>query len=349
MDDLIATYTKIKFKIGEKIIVVYYTKDGNKHIEETYLSDIVSFSHIWVKNKDKTTSIPFFSSDIIIESITFKGYNQPTFYNHYIQQLSPTNPFEKYQELKMIMDNLFKTNQNKLNERKKTIKMYLLRRGFVEYNDLFFSQKQKEEFELFFSIILEELSQYAKNHNFDNNLKLVCIGSTSIIYELGDKIIKIGKPRRKKSIPYCEYILQPIINQTLEFDGYPIHIEITQKVFALDNEDGFALYSEDERFKEIVSELEKSLYSIGLSTDDLHPGNVGILLSDNKIHFDGINFDTGNDTATSITNNNNLRILKKGRFVIIDLDSLEIEDIIKYSNYLKSIGYNKEKIRKLKP
>ena len=88
------------------------------------------------------------------------------------------------------------------------------------------------------------------------------------------------------------------------------------------------------------------LKSIGLKYYDFHTGNIGILLNDNKIHYDGVEIDVGNDNITSILNNNNLKILKKGNFVIIDLDSLVIKNIKKYSNYLRSIGYDEDKIMK---
>ena len=39
----------------------------------------------------------------------------------------------------------------------------------------------------------------------------------------------------------------------------------------------------------------------------MHPANIGILTSENRIHFDSINFDVGNEVTTSIQNNNNLR------------------------------------------
>lgn len=350
MDNLLDIYTKIKLRTGSSIIVTYYSNDGNKYTEEFSLFDISvlkNVPYISIRNDSgKLINISFMSPETIIESITFKGYNKPIYFNPHLSTFN--NPFTNYEQLKKIMENLFIKDESALTRRNKIINTYLAKYGNVLYDDLFFSKKQKEEFEVFFQMLVNELSAYAQKNNFDSNLKKVCSASTSIIYEIGDKIIKIGKPRRTPTIPYCEYILQPIINRDFEFNGYPIHIEVTQKVFALDNKDGYASESEDERFLEITSTLSTKLYSIGLTSDDLHPGNVGILLSDNKIHFESIPFDTGSDKTTSIDNNNSLRILPKGNFVIIDLDSLTIEDQEKYSNYLKTIGYTKNKSRILK-
>ena len=161
-----------------------------------------------------------------------------------------------------------------------------------------------------------------------------------MVYEIGDKIVKIGKIRRCNYIPYCEYILQPIINLDLIFDGYPIRIEVTNKVYALYNSDGCCIYTDDERFDEMAEAFREIFYSIGLSTRDLHPGNIGILLNDNKIDYNGFSIEIGNSLVTSIENNNNLRILKKGRFVVIDLDCIKIENKDKYIKYLEYIGFS---------
>lgn len=84
------------------------------------------------------------------------------------------------------------------------------------------------------------------------------------------------------------------------------------------------------------------MHSIGLKATDLHLGNLGFLTKDNKVHYEDINFDVGNSIATSIDNNNNLKIRKAGEIVIIDLDCLEIEDVNKYTKYLDSLGFSLE-------
>ena len=349
MDNLLDIYTKLKLHIGNEIIVTYYTNDGNKHIEAIILLDIIDFSHIVITNIDKTQptkKITFFSKDNIIESISFKHSKKTIYQNPYL--ISYNNPFKHFEQLQIIMKQTFNIERYTFQKREEQIMQYLRLDTKLKYEDLFFSAKQKEEFETFFRLIIKELQTYAIKNGYEPDLKKICTGSTSIVYELGDKIIKIGKPRRSKTIPYCEFILQPIINRTFEFDGYKIHLEITQKTLAIDNQDEHAHLSEDERFQEDVSILNKNLYSIGLSSNDLHPGNIGILLKTNKIHYDEITFDTADSNVTSISNNNNFRILPKGRSVIIDLDDIIIEDKEKYYQYLDSIGLKQDKIKSLK-
>ena len=86
-------------------------------------------------------------------------------------------------------------------------------------------------------------------------------------------------------------------------------------------------------------EISEYLHSIGLKATDLHLGNLGFLTKDNKVNYEDINFDVGNSIATSIDNNNNLKVKKAGEIVIIDLDCLEIEDVNKYTKYLESLGF----------
>lgn len=344
MNNLIDIYTKLKLHVDNEIIITYYTNDGNKHIEEVILLDIIDFSHIVITSINKTQltrKITFFSKENIIESISFKYSKKTIYQNPYLTTYN--NPFKHFEQLQTIINHTFNIEQSTFQKRKEQIMQYLRLDTKLKYEDLFFSQKQKEEFETFFCLIVKELQAYAIKNGYEPDLKKICTGSTSIVYELGDKIIKIGKPRRHKTIPYCEFILQPILNRILEFDDYPIHLEVTQKTLVLDNQDEHAHLSEDERFQEAVSILSRNLYSIGLSSNDLHPGNIGILLKKNKIHYDEIAFDTADSNATSISNNNNFRILPKERCVIIDLDDIIIENKEKYYQYLDSISLKKRK------
>lgn len=342
MNDFIEAYTKLRLKAGNDIIVTYHTSDGNTHTEEFTLVDTSYFSHITVATDTIKKNIPFLDPQTIIQSITFKGSNKPIYYNQYFNEYSFTN----YSEFESNMKQMYRQIEYSLIQREKTIKRYFQRQTPLKFEELFFSQKQEEEFRTFFDYLISGLAEHARHKNLNDTLKFICAGTTSIIYEIGDKIVKIGKIRRMPTIPYCEFILQPIINRTYEFDGYPIHIEVTQKVFALDYDDGYVAESEDPRFEEIISNLSKQLYAIGLKFKDLHPGNVGVLLHDNKIHYNSINFETGSEEVTSIQNNNSLKINKKGNSVIIDLDDILIEDQEKYSLYLTSIGYHKTKARK---
>lgn len=339
MNDFLDIYTRLKMETGADITLTYYFSYGHKETKKFKLIDVAGFSCVLVEDEGVKINIPFFGIDAMIESITIKNSSKPIYFNPYVNKDIFEGFYIKKEYREKIRESLLgKINLN-LEDRENFIQKYNAKASTFEYDELFFSEKQKQEFNDFFELLIKDLANYCKNNGLDSNLKLIATGTTSIIYSIGDKIIKIGKPRRKSSIPYCEYLLQPIINRNFEFDGYPIHVEVTQKVLVCEDiKDSWS----DEKFVAIRDELAEKLRTIGLKSTDLHPANVGVLTSENRIYFDSINFDIGNEVSTSIQNNNNLRIKGSGEFVIIDLDCLEIEDMAKYSEYLKSIGFSFE-------
>lgn len=341
MVDYVDVYTRLKMNTNKKIIITYYSSYGYKETKEVILKDVVGFKYIVVNDDIGETSIPFFGIDAMIESIIFKDSGTKIFNNPYVSKEIFDGLYIKEGISENIRQRLFGGVDINLEDRENFIQRYKAKESTFDYDDLFFSEKQKQEFKTFFGLLLKELIQYCEDNGLDTTFKLIGKGTTSIIYSIGDKIIKIGKPRRKSTIPYCEYLLQPIINRDFEFDGYPIHIEVTQKVIVCEN---IRESWSNEQFRAIRDELAERIHAIGLKSNDLHPGNIGILTDENKIHFNSIKFDIGNDFATSIQNNNNLKIKGKGEFVIIDLDCLEIEDMVKYSNYLRSLGYTDDQI-----
>lgn len=347
MDNLLDVYTRLKLRIGCKVIVELY-KYGKRYVVPMILNDVYDFLYIFgTSDIDEYVRIDFFGSNMMIKSIKVDGSSLPIYNNPYVNEGIFKNFLIDKKLGKEIMDKVLGKDYDSENfgtcGRDYLIEKYLIRDKNVKYDDLFFSDKQRLEFEEFFKMLTDELVVYAKKMNLDSEIKFVCSGKTSLVYEIGDKIIKIGKPRRCHMIPYCEYLLQPIINRDFSFDGYPIHIEVSQKVLVLENDGKSLVYSEDKQFNQIIDEIRKKLCQIGLCAKDLHPGNVGILLEDNKIHYDEIDFLVGDDCATSIESNNGLKILDKGKFVILDLDCLWISDIVKYTEYLKSIGYDYDK------
>ena len=334
--DFIDIYTRLKMKINEKIIISYYSSYGRKKIKEVTLLNIIEFKYIIVEEDDEIINIPFFGIKSMIETITIKENNKPIYYNPYVNKDIFKGLYIKVEQIEKIKKLMFDGKEFDFEKRDEFIRRYNAKNIKLCYDDLFLSKKQKKEFNCFFELLIKDLKQYCERNGFDSKLKFITTGTTSIVYEIGDKVIKIGKPRRKKTIPYCEYLLQPIINRDFEFDGYPIRIEITQKVNVFENNKQIKDYFQMES---IINEIQENLRTIGLETTDLHSGNIGILICENCIHYDSINFDIGSEITTSIQYNNNKRVFQKGELVLLDLDSVEIIDKVKYANYLKDIGY----------
>ncbi|HJJ08121.1 MAG TPA: hypothetical protein OIM65_02240 [Bacilli bacterium] len=331
MSDLIEVYTRLKMKTNCLITLTFFSSYGYETTKKYKLIDIVGFSYILVENEEEMLSIPFFGKDTMIKDITIDNSKESIYFNKYVNENIFNGFYVKDGYVENIKQNMLGNLDFKLEDRNKFIQRYKDKTSTFEYEDLFFSLKQKQEFNEFFKLLIKDLTNYCKNNGLSSELNYIGKGTTSIVYGIGDKIIKIGKPRRQTTIPYCEYLLQPIINRDFEFDGYPIHVEVTQKVIMC-----------DEVNSEIVKKISEYLHNIGLKATDLHPNNLGFLTKDNKVHYKDISFDVGNSIATSIDNNNNLKVRKAGEIVIIDLDCLEIEDVDKYTKYLESLGFSLE-------
>ena len=340
MNDIYSLYIKLIIRHKETISVTYYShKEGfvTKPFKvETYGShDTLVVYDEFGKSKD----LPFFGKDIMIQSITFENENEPVYYNDYIGPSIHDIFTEEYREY--IKHKVFPNYDER---KRKAIKRFNNYRRWYDtdsFLDLFFTEKQKEEFEEFFKILTAGIARYCVNRNLDSTLKEINHGCYSNVYKIGDIIIKLGKEREQKQIPYCEYLLQPIINKTYYFDGFPIRIEITQEA---------KTYSTDQT---IIGQIRKSILNrklrkIGLKCDDLNIRNIGILKKDNKIDYPSIDFCCGNEETTSIENNNSSKILKKGKTVIIDLDNIDIINIDNYCNYLETTTVSKESIQKVK-
>ena len=331
MSDLIEVYTRLKMKTNCLITLTFFSSYGYETTKKYKLIDIVGFSYILVENEEETLSIPFFGKDTMIKDITIDNSKESIYFNKYVNENIFNGFYVKDGYVENIKQNMLGNLDFKLEDRNKFIQRYKDKTSTFEYEDLFFSLKQKQEFNEFFKLLIKDLTNYCKNNGLSSELNYIGKGTTSIVYGIGDKIIKIGKPRRQTTIPYCEYLLQPIINRDFEFDGYPIPVEVTQKVIMC-----------DEVNSEIVKKISEYLHNIGLKATDLHSNNLGFLTKDNKVHYEDISFDVGNSIATSIDNNNNLKVRKAGEVVIIDLDCLEIEDVDKYTKYLENLGFSLE-------
>ena len=345
MYDKIELYSKLKFNEGKFITINYY--DNNELItKQVKLIKVVGVRHIKVIDEEnKATFISFFSFDTCIKSIISENDSKPIYDNKYITDNmfnNCTNNQEKAKLLNEIEEKTFIDNKeffgfSRANEQ---IERFFSRDHDWDYEDLFFSQKEQEEFEEFFLELRKDITRYCKEKGLNPELKFIGQGVESIVYKMGDKIIKIGKPRENAPLPYCEYILQPIINRVYYFDGFPINIEVTNEVEQSE-------YSYDQLYN-FTKTFQSKLEEIGLFSGDLHPRNIGILKSDNKINFDSIYFDYADDETTQILDNNNLTVQKKESIILLDLNDLYIDNIDKYCGYLENIGFSKKQIQKVR-
>ena len=333
----LSLYAKLKNSLYKEITVSYYTNSTGFKTESFKLIDVYGFLYLTVGNKKAFFEMSFFGSTLI-ESITIAGEDKPIYFNPYIRKhLNPNVTLSKEINKKIETDFKANTDMEQIITQKELFLIKYFEKKTIKYEDLFFSEQQKKSFMSLIKLLTDELVLYAKKKGLESNIIRIAGGSTSFVYAIGDKILKFGKPRYNRTIPYCEFLLQPIFNKVVTFDDIPIQLEITQKVLTY-----YDLNDKDrKKLKQEIPKINRKLRSMGLKCNDLHKRNIGILTSDNVIDFDGIMYQTGSVDATSIANNNNLVIRKKGEVVIIDLDYIEIANSEKYRKYLEKIGYVK--------
>ena len=176
------------------------------------------------------------------------------------------------------------------------------------------------------SIITEEL-MHNENINYEDINILSKSGAYSIVYKIGDKVLKIGKKREVFTKINNKRFLQPLYrDEILDKDDkdFLFCIEITEFV------DTKNITKEDVYF------IYKELRDCGLVWTDCKEDNLGRLLKDNKVYFKGI--DKVDKNATGYINDN-IEILKKGDLVIIDNDYIYNEEEFFNNNHLVPSGY----------
>ena len=168
--------------------------------------------------------------------------------------------------------------------------------------------KDKEKYNVFLTRIIDELLEEQKKDFID--IKQIGTGSTSDVYKIGDKILKIGSKRITEKIPYSRRILQPLYRSNLDDDD-KLFIEISERVQGI----GF----EETAYEDEVYKIFKELMDEGIVWMDPAPRNIGILLKDNEAFLDGEAIDVDSN-ASNIIPKGKKDVLKKDDFIILDTD-----------------------------
>lgn len=229
--------------------------------------------------------------------------------NEYIFFLSTKNKIEK--DLVKNRDGFFKEKNQEILDKFLTEN----KKEYIEF--LFFrsdKEKTKEE-EISIDLVLELIEEILEHENLKyKDIQYIGGGGFSEIIKIGTKIIKIGKKRHNYEIPYDKTILQPIIRVDLSKIS---NIDTTIEV--MENVDTNFFISKEEQYQFYVSLRER-----GIIFADIKAQNLGILLKDNKVHWDKkISLDNVNK---GIKNTYEEEVLKKGELVILDTDYLYTEE-----------------------
>ena len=172
--------------------------------------------------------------------------------------------------------------------------------------------EQRNKIRNLLGLIVDDICKNEGINNF-SDIKYLDKGSTSTVFRIGSKVIKIGYGRVTNSFPKNPYILEPLLRKAFDINGISIFIEVTDFV------DTRTIVDDD-----VVYSLYKNLRDLGLFWLDPRAKNVGFLLEDNIVHWnfplsfsnDILGFD---DSVGSV-------VLKAGEPIILDADAIYVSN-----------------------
>lgn len=155
-------------------------------------------------------------------------------------------------------------------------------------------------------------------------------GAYSHVYQIKDKVLKIGSPRETYEIPYHPRILQPLTRTNLidEKNGNQIFacIEIADNVEILCKDKNQAEeMGKDKEKVEKLYQIYKELRDDGIIWTDVRFANVGILKRPNIPTLNGEEIDV-DPQAIGMLEKTKGKVLGAGEWVIIDTDFLYREN-----------------------
>lgn len=181
---------------------------------------------------------------------------------------------------------------------------------------------RKEKILPYLKRIIYELCEQEKVKYHD--IKHVGGGDFSSCFKIGHKFFKIGDKRRTFYIKNNRRFLQPLRREEIK---------------TLDNEFMFTLEINEEVDTKNITDNDvyfvyKELRKQGIIWTDPKKANLGRLIKDNKIYFDGV--DQVNIVGTGFLTDS-AYTLKAGELVIIDTDFIYDEDDLDYLNHTTSL------------
>lgn len=232
-----------------------------------------------------------------------------------IVEEAPINELLEIKELLKARNNLVDDaiNQTLENNKAKIAKQIL---GQSVENRLDKNKYMKEHLEEYYTpTVLRMLDEILEDqHKRWIDIKELIGGAYSSVFQIGEKIFKVGRKRETYEIPYSKRILQPLTRTNFDVNGKVIACaEICPRV-KLD-------FDGDK--EQILYELWKALFEEGIMWSDPKVENMGQLLEDNVTTLNGeeIKVDAKavgfKDVEGFIPKGDPL---EKGMFVVIDTD-----------------------------
>lgn len=185
-----------------------------------------------------------------------------------------------------------------------------------------YNKFEKEKIFPYLKRIIYELC-IQENVNY-HDIKYVGGGDFSSCFKIGHKYFKIGDKRRTFYIKNNKRFLQPLRREEIKTldDEFMFCLEINEEVDTknITDEDVYRIYKELRNQKIIWTDPKKA--------------NLGRLIIDNKVYYDGVDY--VDKAGTGFLTNYDYS-LKAGDLVIIDTDFIYDEDDLDYLNHTTNL------------
>ncbi|MFI3260252.1 MAG: hypothetical protein R3Y13_00840 [bacterium] len=231
--------------------------------------------------------------------------------------------FYKNLEIFILNDNSLNFGFKDLNDIRKYMTEYYesnkeqVVRNFIlptlkKHDDNFKKEDLDEINVYFFTKLLEEI---LKDEMLEfSDIKMLNTGAYCTVYQIGEKILKVGKLKEKFISPNSEFILQP-------FFRFELKNSIGEKIGIVELEE----YVDTKEIRSAeVYELYSNLRDQGIIWNDAKSFNVGRLIKPNYSYYKGKM--TKIDQRNNGLEENNKTELSRGKCVVLDIDYLYKED-----------------------
>lgn len=238
----------------------------------------------------ESENITLFKEIVSTSLLNWTNYDRV---NDVIEYIKNKNYLKKYLHNKNYFDAITKKSNNLLSLKEYTSNDFLINKKIAKIIDqnarLFTKQilnKAIKDFRMEYDIIptnlkiIEQINYLIIKEIVDNekvkisSIKLIGRGEFSDVYQIGNKIIKLGKKRGTKTFPNNPYIVKPLLRKEFELgEKTKIFVEVCEKILT------------NCCTKEDVDEIYKKMRRLGLVWIDVKQKNLGKLLKDNKIYW----------------------------------------------------------------
>lgn len=302
--DVIMLYNKTQTNKKCENKIINYIKCNIANIVRAYKYDIIELLEQSDKNPTLRPIITNYIKDnlpSIIENISSK-----------IDIFDIKKYLDNYEELKETTKNYFNANEDFIIERMYNFANIL----FLYYEDEQGNNKEKRKTVInILKMIIDEICQ--KEGITFGDMKKLDEGAFSNVYQINDKVIKLGIDRKTRIIPDNPYIVKPLMRRAFVVDesreyGEQLFIEVTERVIPLSKQ--------TDNIEEIMYDLYSKMRDLGIEWLDVKEKNVGILLKDNIIHWPDNLAPSNKVLGLKDSKNKNDIVLRKGDYVVLDAD-----------------------------